>query len=297
MVEREYAAHRETYAPVDELANKWGGTLASRGASTPADQVAHIDRVLSAEHTLMNGTDQQKNEILRQLHQVAFGGGAPSGGPAPQAHQVQPQMQPPPQPQPTGDPLTDQLQRTHTEQQTAAWQQAMATAGPQGEQAQKIHQAQQHIMEVASAKNQDGSPAFPYFGEVGREIYAVIQHQMQNGQQPDLVSAYHHAVSIRPDLVQRHMAGQLQELRAFRERNPVAFDPVFAKRAKSIAAGHIRTGTPTNSETIFAETLRREPDIAARYGKQVAAAKQGGHAIQPTLDQQLEAMWQAGVGQ
>ena len=75
------------------------------------------------------------------------------------------------------------------------------------------------------------------------------------------------------------------------------FDPVFAKRAKSIAAGHIRTGTPTNGETILAETLRRLPDHAARYGKQVAQAKERGHAVMPALDQTLEAAWASGVGQ
>ena len=292
VVEREYAANQQAMGPVNALSDKWGGQLASRGATTARQQVEHVDRVLEAEHTLMNGSNEQKSEVLRQLHQVAFGGGASSGGPAPQP-QPQAQMQPPPQPQPTGDPLVDQLQQTHAEQQQAAWGQAMQQAGPEGAMQQRVHHAQDYIKQVASAKNQDGSPALPYFSHVGKEMYAVIANQMQNGQRPDLVGAYHHAVSLRPDIQEHHAAGLQRELRAFREKNPVTFDPRVRDRMRSVALGHQRTGTPTSPDAILAEALRREPDAAARNAKVVSQAKQRGHAVGPTLDQSLHAMWPA----
>ena len=291
LIAREMESHRQTYGGIDALADRWGGALASRGVGTPGDQVQHLDGLLETEHTLATGSPAEKIAVMQRIAQH-YG----VGGPAPQAY-PQPQMQPPAQPQPTGDALVDQLQQTHTEQQTAAWREAMATAGPQGEQAQKVHHAEQHIMQVASAKNQDGSPAFPYFGDVGKEIYRVIQGQMANGQRPDLVGAYHDAVAMRPDIQRHRAAQQHRNLRVYKEQNPIMFDPVFAKRAKSIAAGHLRTGTPTSPDAILAETARREPNIAARYRKQVETAKAHGRRIEPTLDQTLEAMWQAGVGQ
>ena len=172
----------------------------------------------------------------------------------------------------------------------------MATAGPEGEQAQKIHHAQQHIMEVAAAKTADGKQAHPYFAEVGREMHQIISHQMQHGQRPDLVSAYHHAVSLRPDIQERHQAGLHRELRAFREQNPIAFDPRVRDRMRIVALGHQRTGTPTNPEAILAEALRSEPDAAARNAKVVSQAQQRGHAAGPTIDQTLHAAWEYGVG-
>ena len=291
VIDRHLAAHRETYSGVDALAERWGGALASRGVGTPGDQVQHLDGLLETEHTLATGSPAEKIAVLQRIAQH-YGIGAPSSGPAPQAQMQRPQM-----PQPTGDPLVDQLQQSHAEQQMAAWGEAMATAGPQGEQAQKVHHAEQHIMQVASAKNQDGSPAFPYFGDVGKEIYRVIQGQMANGQRPDLVGAYHDAVAMRPDIQRHRAAQQHRNLRVYKEENPIMFDPVFAKRAQSIAAGHLRTGTPTSPDMILAETARREPGIAAKYRRQVETAKAHGRRIEPSLDQTLEAMWQAGVGQ
>ena len=295
VIDRHLAAHRETYGGIDALADRWGGALASRGVGTPGDQVQHLDGLLETEHTLATGSPAEKIAVMQRIAQH-YGVGAPSGGPAPQP-QPQAQMQPPPQPQPTGDPLVDQLQQTHAEQQAAAWHEAMATAGPQGEQAQKVHHAEQHIMQVASAKNQDGTPAFPYFGDVGKEIYSVIQGQMANGQRPDLVGAYHAAVNMRPDIQAHRAAQQHRKLRVYKEQNPIMFDPVFAKRAKSIAAGHIRTGTPTSPDAILAETARREPGIAAKYRRQVETAKAHWPSkIEPSIGSNSLRRYVAGSG-
>ena len=292
VIDRHLAAHRENYGAVDQLAGRWGGYLSERGAATPAQQVGVLDNLLQTEHRLATGSREEKIRVMQEIA-AQYGVGAPTGG----QPQAQAQAQPPQAPPQTGDALTDQLQRSHHEQQLDAWRQAMATAGPEGEQAQKVHHAQQHILEVAAAKTADGKQAHPYFAEVGREMHQIISHQMQHGQRPDLVSAYHHAVSLRPDLQQRHTAGLHRDLRAFREKHPIAFDPRIRDRMRIVALGHQRTGTPTNPEAILAEALRREPEAAARNAKQVSQAKQRGHAVMPTLDQSLEAAWQAGVGQ
>ena len=291
MIDRHVATHREHYGAVDELGAKWSGTLAERGAATPAAQVQHIDSLLQTEHRLLHGSPEQKIQAMREIA-AAYGVGAPSGGPAPQA---QPRMQAPPAPAPqqTGNAAQDNLVNQLERDRHAAEMQAWAQAIPEGGQAQKVHQAQQHIMEVASAKKQDGTPAFPYFSHVGKEMYAVIANQMQNGQRPDLVGAYHHAVNMRPDIQEHRAAGLQRDLRAFREQNPVTFDPRVRDRMRIVALGHQRTGTPTNPEAILAEALRREPEAAARYSKQVSQAKQRGHAVAPTLDQSLHAMWPA----
>ena len=291
VIDRHLAAHQANYSGVDALAGRWGGYLSERGAATPEQQVGVLDNLLQTEHALATGSPEQKIAIVQKIARD-YGVGAPSGGPAPQA-----QMQAPPAPQATGDALVDQLQRTHHEQQAAAWAEAMATAGPQGAAEQRVHHARNHIMEVASAKTNDGTAAYPYFAEVGPQIYGAIQRQIQQGQRPDLVSAYHTAVSLRPDIQQHHAAGLQQELRAFREANPVTFDPRVRDRMRSVALGHQRTGTPTNPAAILAEALRREPDVAARNARHVATAKQRGHAAMPTLDQSLEAAWQVGTGQ
>ena len=110
------------------------------------------------------------------------------------------------------------------------------------------------------------------------------------------MGAYHAAINARPDVQQRHMNGLQRELRAFREQNPVTFDPRVRARMQSIAKGHQRTGFTADPKAILAEALKREPDAAARYAKQTAAAKQRGHAVQPSIDQTLEAAWEYGVG-
>ena len=167
MIDRHLAAHRENYSGVDALADRWGGALASRGVGTPADQVAHLDRLLETEHTLVNGSPAEKISKMQEIAQ-AYGVGAPSGGPAPQAH---PQAPPAPQQSRTGNPehdrLVDQLGRDEHSQQLDAWRQAMATAAPEAQQQQAVHRAGQHVAAIASETKADGSPLRPYFGAVG----------------------------------------------------------------------------------------------------------------------------------
>ena len=131
VIDRHIAGHRETYGAVDQLAGKWSGYLAERGAATPADQVGVLDNLLQTERALATGTPEQKIAIMRQIAHD-YGVGAPSGGPAPQAH---PQAPPAPQQSRTGNPehdrLVDQLGRDEHSQQLDAWRQAMATAGPE----------------------------------------------------------------------------------------------------------------------------------------------------------------------
>ena len=199
MIDRHVATHREHYGAVDELGSKWSTTLAQRGAATPADQVAHLDRLLETEHTLVNGSPAQKIAAMQEIAH-AYGVGAPQAQPQMQPHQAPPQMQPPPAPPSTGNALQDELQRSHHEQQMEAWGQAMQQAGPEAAMQQRVSHAQDYIKRVATATKQDGAPAFPYFAYVGPQMHAVIANQMQNGQRPDLVSAYHDAVAMRPDI-------------------------------------------------------------------------------------------------
>ena len=81
VVEREYAANQQAMAPVNALSDKWGGQLASRGATTAQQQVEHVDRVLETEHMLLNGTREQKIQVMQQLAHAA-GLGAPTGDPS-----------------------------------------------------------------------------------------------------------------------------------------------------------------------------------------------------------------------
>ena len=134
LIDRHVATHRETYAPVDALAGKWSGYLAERGAATPADQVGVLDNLLQTERALATGTPERKIAIMQKIAHD-YGVGAPSGGPAPQAHPAQMQAPPAPQPSRTGnsehDRLIDQLGRDEHSRELGAWQQAMAQAGPE----------------------------------------------------------------------------------------------------------------------------------------------------------------------
>ena len=303
VIDREIAANRETYAPVDALAGKWSGYLAERGAATPADQVGVLDNLLQTERALATGTPEQKIAIMRQIAHD-YGVGAPSGGPAPQAQmQAQPaQMQPPPSPQPsrTGnaehDRLMDQLGRDEHSRELGAWQQAMAQAGPEAQRQQTIHRAQQHVAAIASETKADGSLARPYFGAVQREMAQGIVMAQRSGQQPNLAAIYDQAVASRPDIQEHKIANAHATIRDFASENPAVFDPTIRARMNTIAAGHQRTGRPGDLPAIFAEALRREPNIAAKYQRQIAESKALGHKVRPTIDQQLEAAYAAGVG-
>ena len=303
VIDRHLAAHRETYAPVDALAGKWSGSLAERGVATPAAQVQHLDRLLMTEHELFNGTREQQIAVLQRLADAA-GLGAPTSGPAPQAqmqaHQGQMQAPPSPQPSRTGnaehDRLIDQLGRDEHSREAAAWQQAMAQAGPEAQRQQTIHRAQQHIAAIATETKADGSPLRPYFGAVQREMAAGIVAAHRAGQQPNIAAIYDQAVASRGDIQEHKIANAHVEIRNFASENPVVFDPTIRARMNTIAAGHRRTGRPGDMRAILAEALRREPVIAAKYHRQISEAKAAGRKIAPTIDQQLEAAYAAGVG-
>ena len=303
VIDRHVAANRETYAPVDALAGKWSGALAERGAATPAAQVQHIDSLLQTEHRLLHGSPAEKIAAMQEITR-AYGVGQSSGGPAPQspmqAHQGQ--MQPPPSPQPsqTGnaehDRLIDQLGRDEHSQQLAAWQQAMQQSGPEAAQQQAVHRAGQHVAAIATETKADGSPLRPYFGAVQREIAQGIVMAQRSGQQPNIAAIYDQAVASRPDIQEHKIANAHVEIRNFASENPVVFDPTIRARMNKIAAGHRRTGRPGDMRAILAEALRREPNIAAKYHRQISEAKAAGRKIAPTIDQQLEAAYAAGVG-
>ena len=296
MIDRHVATHRDTYGAVDELGAKWSSTLAQRGAATPAAQVQHLDGLLHTEHTLATGSPEQKIRAMQEIAQ-AYGVGQPSGAP-----QAQARMQAPPAPQasrtgnPEHDRLVDQLGRDEHSQQLDAWRQAMQQAGPEAQRQQTIHRAQQHIAAVASERTPDGKPVRPYFGAVQREIAHGIVMAQRAGQQPNIARIYDQAVASRPDIHEHKIANAHMDIRRAAEANPVIHDPIIRKQMNSIAAGYLRTGRTGDVNTVLAEALRRQPDIAARYAKQTAAAKQGGHAVMPTLDQSLEAAWAVGVG-
>ena len=276
------------------MAGRWGGYLSERGAATPEQQVGVLDNLLQTERALATGTPEQKIAIMRKIASD-YGVGAPSGGPAPQPH-PQAHMQPPPQPQPTGDPLVDQLQQTHAEQQTAAWREGMATAGPQAAQAQAAHRMQQHILAVASETKPDGNPLRPYFADVKREIGQGIMNSLRAGRQPNIAALYDQATAARPDIQAHKIENAHATIRDFASENPVVFDPTIRARMNTIAAGHRRTGRPGDMKEILAEALRREPNIAAKYHRQISHAKAAGRKIEPTIDQQLEAAYAAGGG-
>ena len=136
----------------------------------------------------------------------------------------------------------------------------------------------------------------PYFGAVQREMAQGIQMAQRSGRQPDLAAIYDAAVASRPDIQEHKIANAHMDIRRAAEEHPVIHDPVIRKQMNTIAAGYLRTGRTGDVKTVLAEALRRQPEIAAKYAKQTAAAKQGGHAIMPSLDQSLEAAWSAGVG-
>ena len=297
VVEREYAANQQAMAPINALAERWSPTLASRGATTAADQVRHVDRVLETEHMLLNGTREQKIQVMQQLAHAA-GLGAPTGGPVPQPHMQAhaPQMQPPYAPPATGDALVDQLQRSHHAQQVDAWREAMATAGPQGAQAQTVHRAREHVMAVATQRDQAGNLVRPYFQAVARDIGRAAQAEMRAGRTPDIAAIYDAAVAVNPNVQAHKLAAAKAQIRNFQSANPGALDPAIRKRMTSVATGHARVGRPIDLPTVFAEALRREKIPAAKYQRQIADAKAGGHKVEATIDQQLEAAYAAGVG-
>ena len=291
VIDREVAAHRETYAPVDALAGKWSGALAERGAGTAAAQVQHIDSLLETEHRLLNGSNEEKIAAMQDIAR-AYGVGAPSGAPAPQMQAHPAQMQAPPAPPQTGDALTDQLQRSHHEQQMEAWRQAI----PAGAQDQRLHRAQQHVAAVATETTADGKLARPYFREVQAEMARAIVMAQRSGREPNLAAIYDAAVASRPDIQQHKIENAHATIRNFASENPAVFDPTIRARMNTIAAGHHRTGRPGDMKAILDEALRREPIIAAKYQRQVAQAKARGHKVEATLDQSLEAAYAAGVG-
>ena len=288
VVEREYTANQRAMAPVNALSDKWGGQLASRGATTAQQQVEHVDRVLETEHMLLNGTREQKIQVMQQLAHAA-GLGAPTGGPVPQPHQAQP----PPPPPSTGNALQDQLQQTYHEQQSAAWHEAMQRAGPQGAQAQTVHRAREHVMAVATQRDQAGNLVRPYFQAVARDIGRAAQAEMRAGRTPDIAAIYDAAVAVNPNVQAHKLAAAHTQLRHFRSENPVAFNPTIRKRMETVATGHARTGRPLDLPGILAEALRREPEIGAKYQRQIADAKARGGAVEPSIDQTLESIWQA----
>ena len=123
--------------------------------------------------------------------------------------------------------------------------------------------------------------------------------QAQAGEMPAAQSSpalYDQAVAGRADIQADKIANAHMDIRRAAEVDPVIHDPVIRKQMNSIAAGYMRTGRTGDIKTVLAEALRRQPDIAARYGRQTAAAKQGGHGVMPSLVQSLEAAWAAGVG-
>ena len=211
-------------------------------------------------------------------------------------------MQAPPAPQPsrTGNPehdrLMDQLGRDEHSRELSAWQQAMQQSGPEAAQQQAVHRAGQHVAAIASEAKPDGTPLRPYFGAVAREMAAGIVASQRAGRQPNLAAIYDQAVASRPDIQQHKIANAHVTIRNFASENPAVFDPTIRARMNTIAAGHHRTGRPGDMKAILAEALRREPNIAARYQRQIAEAKAHGRKVEPTIDQQLEAAHSAGVG-
>ena len=154
----------------------------------------------------------------------------------------------------------------------------------------------QHIAAIASETKADGSPLRPYFGAVQREMAAGIVAAHRAGQQPNIAAIYDQAVASRGDIQEHKIANAHVEIRNFASENPVVFDPTIRARMNTIAAGHRRTGRPGDMRAILAEALRREPNIAAKYHRQISEAKAAGRKIAPTIDQQLEAAYAAGVG-
>ena len=226
-----------------------------------------------------------------------YGVGAPAPQPQPQAAQT-PMLAPPvPQPSRTGNPehdrLVDQLGRDEHSQQLDAWRQAMATAGPEAQQQQAVHRAQEHVAAIEAETKADGSLARPYFRAVQREMAVGIMLARRSGRQPDLAMIYDQAVASRPDIQEHKLSMAHYGIRDYATQNPVVFDPTIREEMNTIAAGWLRTGRPADMDAILAQALRNKPIIAAKYRGQINQAKAMGRKIEPTIDQQLEAIWQS----
>ena len=158
---QELAQQRQTLAPYEQLAQRWGAYFQQLGA--PPDYA--IDRLLQTEHALRTGTNAQKLELMKQLIRD-YGVTAPGEG------EQMPMSMP-------EDPRIGQLQGQLQQMQAQQMQ------AQQNQQRAQVQQASSAIQVFATRTGEDGKLLHPHFGEVEGEMTRLAQVDLMNGIQPN----------------------------------------------------------------------------------------------------------------
>ncbi len=174
------AAHTQRsqeIAPIRGFMEKWDPYFRQMGA----DPGAAMNHVMEAEYILRTGTQAQKLDLLKQLIHD-YGVEAPGEG----GENAPPQ-----------DPRVDQLAQQMQELAHRNNAQAMHAQNAQ------MQAANNAIHSFTSAKNEDGTLAHPFFGDVQVDMERLAQADIDSGRQPDLKDLYDRACWANPTVRQK----------------------------------------------------------------------------------------------
>ena len=235
---RDYQQKVTRIAPVAQVYERWGQHLESVAQGRPVTDV--LDDLIAIDHVMRTGTNQQKMELLGRMvrgYGIDITDGAdPNHRPSPTEQRLQAQVQ---QLTQTVSQLTQGVQ-TQTD---AQWQGVV----------QQIAAAEK---ELSEAKNEDGSPKYPYLleSEIQEAMLPKVEAALAAGNQPDLAAIYEDAVWGVRKFRERKLAAQSKETadKKQRERDDKLRKAKRAGRSVSGSGSPVKADKPFN----FRDRLR-----------------------------------------
>jgi hypothetical protein len=220
---QDIAETKRAVEPFVEKLTKWSPYFQQLGVA-PSQA---FDNLLQHEYTLRHGTPEQKRQLIDALesdYQVPPRQAANAGyQEQAQQGQVDPVWQ---------DPIIPQVQTLSQQlQQTQAEIQQLRTQAEQHKQQEQRFAAQAEFERIGLTKNADGSPVFPHFDVVKKDMIDLVSE----GKAENWEIAYNKAVRLNDDLYNQNIAE--------RERNALAAEEKRRKEAveKAKHAAPVRT--------------------------------------------------------
>ncbi len=176
-MEAAHTQRSQEIAPIRGFMEQWNPYFQHIGA----DPGIAMNQVMQAEYMLRTGTQEQKRDVLRQLINDYGIEGPGEGGENAPPH----------------DPRVDQLAQ---QMQELAHRNNAQAVHAQNAQMQAANNA---IHSFTSAKNEDGTLAHPFFGDVQVDMERLAQADIDSGRQPDLKDLYERACWANPTVRQK----------------------------------------------------------------------------------------------